>query len=90
MTIKPLGKRVLAKKIEAEEKKTSGGIVLPDSVKNDKVVRAEVVAIGTDEKFEVKVGDVILVGSFTGTEIEQGEDKLILVEENKILAVVEG
>ena len=90
MTIKPLGKRVLAKKIEAEEKRTSGGIVLPDSVKNDKVVRAEVVAIGTDEKFEVKVGDVILVGSFTGTEIEQGEDKLILVEENKILAVVEG
>ena len=89
MTIKPLGKRVLAKKIEAEEKKTSGGIVLPDSVKNEKVVRAEVIAIGTDEKFEVKVGDQILVGNFTGTEIEQGEDKLILVEENKILAIVE-
>jgi chaperonin GroES len=89
MTIKPLGKRVLAKKIEAEEKKTSGGIVLPDSVKSEKVVRAEVVAIGTDEKFEVKVGDQIIVGSYTGTEIEQGEDKLILVEENKILAIVE-
>ena len=66
MTIKPLGKRVLAKKIEAEEKKTSGGIVLPDSVKNEKVVRAEVIAVGTDEKFEVKVGDQILVGNFTG------------------------
>ena len=89
MTIKPLGKRILAKKLEPEERKTAGGIVLPDTVKNEKVVRAEVLAIGTDEKFEVTVGDEIIVGSFAGTELEQGEDKLILVKETDVLAVVE-
>lgn len=89
MTIKPLGKRILAKKIEPENKKTAGGIVLPDSVKSEKVVRAKVLAIGTDEKFEVKVGDEIIVGTFAGTEIEQGEDKLILVKETDVLAIVE-
>ncbi|MBU1049868.1 co-chaperone GroES [Candidatus Bipolaricaulota bacterium] len=89
MTIKPLGKRILAQKIEPENKTTSGGIVLPDSVKSEKVVRAKVLAIGTDEKFEVKVGDEIIVGTFAGTEIEQGEDKLILVKETDVLAIVE-
>ena len=90
MKIKPLGKRVLAKKIETTGKKSAGGIVLPDTVKNEKVVRAEVLEIGTDEKFEVKVGDQIIVGNYSGTEIEQGEDKLVLVKESDILAIVEG
>ena len=67
MTIKPLGKRVLAQKIELEERKSAGGIVLPDNVRNEKVVRAKVLAVGTDEKFEVKVGDEILVGNYSGT-----------------------
>jgi chaperonin GroES len=89
MTIKPLGKRILAKKIEPEQRKSAGGIVLPDNVKNDKVVRAKVLAVGTDEKFEVKVGDEVIVGSYSGTEIEQGEDKLILVKESDVLAVIE-
>jgi chaperonin GroES len=89
MTIKPLGKRILAKKIESDIKKTAGGIVLPDTVQSEKVVRAKVLAIGTDEKFEVKVGDEIIVGTFAGTEIEQGEDKLILVKETDVLAIVE-
>jgi len=89
MTIKPLGKRILAKKIESDVKKTAGGIVLPDTVQSEKVVRAKVLAIGTDEKFEVKVGDEIIVGTFAGTEIEQGEDKLILVKETDVLAIVE-
>ena len=89
MTIKPLGKRVLAKKVEEENRTSVGGIVLPDNVKNEKVVRAKVLAIGTDEKFEVKVGDEIIVGNYSGTEIEQGKDKLILVKESDILAIVE-
>jgi chaperonin GroES len=89
MTLKPLGKRVLAKKIESDSRTSSGGIVLPDTVQSEKVVRATVLAIGTDEKFEVKVGDEILVGTFAGTEIEQGEDKLILVKESDVLAIVE-
>jgi len=86
--VKPLGKRILAKKLEQEERKTAGGLVLPDSVKNEKTIKAEVVAVGTDEKFEVKVGDKILVQSFSGTEIEEGDDKYILVEESKVLAIV--
>lgn len=89
MKIKPLGKRLLAKKIESESRTSAGGIVLPDTVQSEKVVRAEVLAIGTDEKFEVKVGDEIIVGTFAGTEIEQGEDKLILVKETDVLAIVE-
>ncbi len=89
MKIKPLGKRLLAKKIESESRTSAGGIVLPDTVQSEKVVRAKVLAIGTDEKFEVKVGDEIIVGTFAGTEIEQGEDKLILVKETDVLAIVE-
>jgi len=90
MKIKPLGNRVLAKKIEEEEeRKTSGGIVLPESAKSDKVVRAKVTAVGTNEKIEVKKGDEIIVSSFAGTEMELGEDKLLLVKASDILAVIE-
>jgi chaperonin GroES len=89
MKIKPLGKRILARKIEEEERKTPGGIVLPESAKSDKVVRAKVLAIGTDEKIEVKKGDEILVSSFAGTEIEVGEDKLLLVKADDVLATIE-
>ncbi len=89
MKIKPLGKRILAKKIEEESRTTSGGIVLPESAKSDKVVRAKVIAVGTDEKFTVKKGNEILVSSFAGTEIEVEGDKLLLVKETDVLAIIE-
>jgi len=89
MKIKPLGKRILAKKIEEEERKTSGGIVLPESAKSDKVIRATVLAIGSDEKIEVKEGDEIIVSSFAGTEIEFKDEKLLLVKSSDVLAVIE-
>jgi len=90
MNIKPLGIRVLAKKLEEEEeRRTAGGIVLPDSAKSDKVVRAKVIAVGTNDKIEVKVGDEIVVSNYAGTEIEVDEDKLILVKSTDILAVIE-
>ncbi len=89
MKIKPLGKRILAKKIEEESRTTSGGIVLPESAKNDKVVRAKVLAVGTDEKFTVKKGNEIIVSSFAGTEIEVEGDKLLLVKETDVLAIIE-
>jgi len=90
MAIKPLGKRVLVKKLDPEEKKSAGGIVLPDSAKSEKVVRAEVVALGTDEKLEVKVGDQIIISdSFSNTEVIEGENKYLLVKDSEILAVVE-
>ncbi len=89
MKIKPLGKRILAKKIEEEERKTSGGIVLPESAKSDKVIRGTVLAIGSDEKIEVKEGDEIIVSSFAGTEIEFKDEKLLLVKSSDVLAVIE-
>jgi chaperonin GroES len=88
MKIKPLGKRILAKKLEEEERKTAGGIVLPESAKNDKVVRAKVIEVGTDEKFTIKKGEEILVSSFAGTEIEVEGEKLLLVKETDVLAVI--
>ncbi len=89
MKIKPLGKRILAKKIEQEERKTSGGIVLPEGAQSDKVIRAKVLALGTDEKFSVKKGNEIIVSSFAGTEIELDNEKLILVKEIDVLAIIE-
>jgi len=89
MKIKPLGKRILAKKIEEESRTTSGGIVLPESAKSDMVVRAKVIAVGTDVKFTVKKGNEILVSSFAGTEIEVEGDKLLLVKETDVLAIIE-
>jgi len=90
MAIKPLGKRVLVKKLDPEEKKSAGGIVLPDSAKAEKVVRAEVVAVGTDEKLEVNVGDQIIISdSFSNTEVIEGEEKYLLVKESEILAIIE-
>ena len=89
MKIKPLGKRILAKKIEEESLTSSGGIFIPESAKSDKVVRAKVLAVGTDEKFTVKKGNEILVSSFAGTEIEVEGDKLLLVKETDVLAIIE-
>ncbi len=89
MKVKPLGKRILAKKIEQEERKTAGGIVLPESAQSEKVIRAKVLELGTDEKFSVKKGDEIIVSGFAGTEIELDNEKLILVKETDVLAVIE-
>ena len=89
MKVKPLGNRVLVKKIEEEERRTPGGIVLPESVKDEKAVRGEVVAVGTADKFDVKEGDKVLISAYAGTEIRMGEEKFLLVKSNDILAVIE-
>ncbi|MCX6095231.1 MAG: co-chaperone GroES [Candidatus Bipolaricaulota bacterium] len=91
MKIKPLGNRILAKKIDEEERKTSGGIVIPETARGDKVVRAKVVAVGTNERIEVKKGDEILVpdSDFALTKVEFGAEKLFLVKSTDVLAVIE-
>jgi chaperonin GroES len=89
MKVKPLGNRVLVKKIEEEERRTPGGIVLPESVKDEKAIRGEVVALGTAEKFDVKEGDKVLISAYAGTEIRMGEEKYLLVKTNDILAIIE-
>lgn len=94
MAVQPLGDRILVKTLEAEEK-TKGGIVLPDTAK-EKPQEGKVIAVGkgklledgTIKSLEVKVGDVILYGKYSGTEINHnGEDYLILKEDD-ILAIV--
>jgi chaperonin GroES len=95
MEIKPLGDRVVVKPLEAETK-TRGGIVLPDTAK-EKPQEAKVVAVGkgkvlengTVQAPEVKVGDKVLYGKYSGNEIttKDGEELLILREED-ILAII--
>jgi len=88
MKIQPLGNRVLLKLGESEEKKSPGGIVLPDGAKNEKALQGEVLAVGKDEKIEVKKGDVVLVPRYGGTEFERDQERLLIVKASEILAVV--
>jgi len=95
MEIKPLGDRVVIKPLEAETK-TKGGIVIPDTAK-EKPQEGKVVAVGkgkvldsgTVQPPEVKVGDKVLYGKYTGNEIttKEGEELLIMREED-ILAII--
>ncbi len=87
--IKPLADRVLVKPMEAEEK-TSSGIIIPDSAQ-EKPQSGTVVAVGTgtaDLKMEVKVGDTVLYGKFSGTEISVEGDDFLIMSQADILAVL--
>ncbi|MCX8021994.1 MAG: co-chaperone GroES [Syntrophorhabdaceae bacterium] len=95
MKVKPLQDRILVKRIE-EEEKTKGGIIIPDSAK-EKPQEGKVVAVGdgklldngTKVPLTVKVGDKILFGKYSGTEIKiEGEEHLILREDD-VLGIVE-
>ena len=94
MKIRPLGDRILVKRIK-EEEKTKGGIIIPDTAK-EKPQEGKVVAVGKgkheDGKLivpEVKAGDKILFGKYSGSEIKlEGEEHLILREDD-ILGVIE-
>lgn len=95
MKIRPLQDRVLVQRVE-EEEKTKGGIIIPDTAK-EKPQEGKVVAVGkgkVDEdgkviKLDVKVGDKILFGKYSGTEVKiDGEDYLIMREDD-ILGVIE-
>ena len=93
--IRPLGEKVLIKRLEAEEK-TKGGIVLPDSAK-EKPQRGTVLAVGdgkqlkdgTFSKFQVAKGDNVLFASYSGTEIKVGSEEYMLMDESDILAIID-
>ena len=89
LNVKPLADRVLIQPSEAEQK-TAGGIIIPDTAK-EKPQRGTVVAIGPgkkDEPLTVKVGDLVLYGKYSGTEITvEGHDYLIM-RESDIVAVI--
>lgn len=87
--VKPLGDRVLLEPMSAEEK-TSSGIIIPDSAK-EKPQKATVIAVGPgtgDEKMEVKKGDVVIYGKYSGTEISIGDKDYIIMKQSEILAIV--
>ncbi len=87
--MKPLGTRVIVEPLVAEEK-TQGGIIIPDSAK-EKPQSGKVVAVGPgskDEPMEVKVGDVVLYGKYSGTEIRYENNDYLIMSQSDILAVV--
>ena len=88
MNIKPLADRVLIKPAPAEEK--IGGIIIPDTAK-EKPLRGEVVAAGNgtkDEQMELKAGDVVLYGKYSGTEIDLEGEKFLIMRQSDVLAIV--
>ena len=92
--IRPLGEKVLIKRLEAEEM-TRGGIVLPDSAK-EKPRRGTILSVGDGKvlddgsraKFQVKKGDVVLFSSYGGTEIKVDGEEYMLMDESDILAIL--
>jgi chaperonin GroES len=92
---RPLHDRVVVKRVE-EETKTRGGIIIPDTAK-EKPMQGEVIAVGPgarNEKGEiqaldVKVGDRILFGKWSGTEVKLDGDELLIMKESDIMGVIE-
>jgi chaperonin GroES len=96
MTFRPLHDRVLVRRIE-EDTKTSGGIIIPDTAK-EKPMQGEVIAIGPGARdeagklvpLEVKPGDRVLFGKWSGTEVKIDGEDLLIMKESDILGVLEG
>ena len=96
MKFRPLHDRVVVKRLE-EDTKTAGGIIIPDTVK-EKPQQGEIVAIGPggrDESgkitpLDVKVGDIILFGKWSGTEVKIDGKDLLIMKESDIMGVLEG
>ncbi|HQP91729.1 MAG: co-chaperone GroES [Candidatus Omnitrophica bacterium] len=94
MQITPLGDRILVKPLEAEEK-TKGGIILPDTAK-EKPQEGRVVAVGKGkvlddgkvQPLEVKPGDKILYGKYSGTEIKLEDEEHLIIKEEDVLAII--
>ncbi|MDT7048308.1 co-chaperone GroES [Providencia stuartii] len=92
--IKPLHDRVVIKRME-EEKLSAGGIVIPDSA-TEKPIKGEVVAVGTGKVLDngqvrapqVKVGDKVLFGKYSGTEVKLGGVELLVVKEDDLFAIL--
>jgi chaperonin GroES len=94
MPIKPLYDRILVKRLEEEEQKI-GGIIIPDTAK-EKPQEGEVIAVGAGKVLEngerqapdVQVGDKILFGKYSGTEVKYGDEEYLIMREDDILAKI--
>jgi chaperonin GroES len=95
MALRPLHDRVLVRRIEADEK-TSGGIIIPDSAK-EKPSEGEVVSVGNGAKaddgtvtpLDVKAGDKILFGKWSGTEVKVDGEDLLIMKESDIMGIID-
>jgi chaperonin GroES len=95
MKIRPLGDKVLVKRLEAEEK-TAGGIVLPDAAK-EKPKQGKVISVGTGKlldngtrsAMQVKKGDKVLFTSYSGSEVKMAGEEYLIMDESEIMAIVE-
>ena len=96
MKFRPLHDRVLVKRMEQEEK-TAGGIIIPDTAK-EKPMEGKVIAVGSGNRNEdgklvpldVKAGDRILFGKWSGNEVKIDGDELLIMKESDILGIIEG
>ena len=96
MNFRPLHDRILIKRME-EEETVKGGIIIPDSAK-EKPQEGEVVSVGNGKKNEdgkvvpldVKAGDRILFGKYSGSEIKMDDEEYLILKEEEVLGVVEG
>ena len=96
MKIRPLHDRVIVRRLE-EERKSAGGIVIPDTAK-EKPVQGLILAVGKGRILEngevrpldVKAGDKVLFGKYSGTEVKVGDEELLVMREEDIMGVVEG
>jgi chaperonin GroES len=96
MNFRPLHDRVVVRRLDAEEK-TAGGIIIPDTAK-EKPMEGEVIAVGPGARNEqgqlvtldVKAGDRILFGKWSGTEVKLDGEELLIMKESDIMGIVEG
>ncbi|MFC7049650.1 co-chaperone GroES [Emcibacter nanhaiensis] len=95
MAFRPLHDRVLVRRVDAEQK-TAGGIILPDTAQ-EKPSQGEVIAVGSGHKAEdgavtaldVKAGDTVLFGKWSGTEVKVDGEDLLIMKESDILGIIE-
>jgi chaperonin GroES len=95
INVKPLHDRVLVKRVEEEKEQKVGGIIIPDSAK-EKPLQADVVAVGPGEfddkggrkALDVKVGDKVLIGKWSGTEVKIDGEEYLILKENEILGIL--
>lgn len=95
MKLRPLHDRVLVKRLD-EDAKSTGGIIIPDTAK-EKPMQGKVVAVGSGARnddgkvvaLDVKKGDTILFGKWSGTEVKVGNDDLLIMKESDIMGIIE-
>ena len=96
MNIRPLHDRIIVERLE-EETTTAGGIIIPDNAQ-EKPIQGEVLAVGNGKVLEsgeqrgldVKVGDKVLFGKYSGTEVKVEGEELLVMREDDIMAIIEG